>query len=93
MDSFRFFLFAADHIFKTCKKSEGDINKCFKDQIVNNLPVLGKGVPEIRVPQIDPLILSELSVDHHISDTVWLKADIKNLKIDGFPNLVIDDFT
>ncbi|KAK1120375.1 hypothetical protein K0M31_012356 [Melipona bicolor] len=43
-----------------CKKNEPNLSECIKSSIINMKPQLKTGVPDYKIPSLEPLILKEL---------------------------------
>ncbi|KAK9504310.1 hypothetical protein O3M35_010675 [Rhynocoris fuscipes] len=74
-----------------CHQSDPDLNACIKNSIEDLRPELKKGVPELGVPSIEPLIIEELIATQGTGLTVTTKDikaygggnfTIKNLHVD-----------
>ena len=48
---------------KQCANSGQDLNSCLTDLAVAIKPYMKTGVPELGIPQADPLILDEIAFD------------------------------
>ena len=48
---------------KQCASSGRDLNTCLTDLAVAIKPYMKTGVPELGIPQADPLILDEIAFD------------------------------
>lgn len=48
-----------------------------------------KGIPEINVPQLDPFILPYAKINQDLNEMVKIHSDIKNVKITGMKDAVL----
>ncbi|KAJ3654888.1 hypothetical protein Zmor_014041 [Zophobas morio] len=74
-----------------CRKSDPEYEKCIRKNLEKSIPQLVKGVPEFNMPPIDPLELPFVTVDRTINELVSINAILKNVKVIGASNFVIED--
>ncbi|XP_044268728.1 uncharacterized protein LOC123013922 [Tribolium madens] len=74
-----------------CSRNDPDYNACTRKAFEKSIPILVKGIPEINMPPIDPLELPFMSVDRTINELVSIKAVMKNIKVLGASNIIIED--
>ncbi|XP_071455418.1 putative beta-carotene-binding protein [Hetaerina americana] len=65
-----------------CKRSDPNVDKCIKKSIEDLRPQLIKGIPELNVPPLEPLVLPEVIVSRG-SNAANFKATGKNVKVFG----------
>ncbi|KAF5279955.1 hypothetical protein FQA39_LY18176 [Lamprigera yunnana] len=70
------------------KKVMGD---CLQDRVHELVPQYQSGIPELKIPSIDPLIIKEIKINTGHGGSVVLDATITNLKVEGLKNLTIKD--
>lgn len=46
-----------------CDIDDENLTECIREQIVKSLPHFAKGVPELKVPSIDPVKLDDIKID------------------------------
>nr|BCX71430.1 adult-specific protein A2 [Ischnura senegalensis] len=73
-----------------CKKSDPNVENCIKRSIEDLRPQLVKGIPELNVPALEPLVLPEVVVSRG-SNTANFKAVGKNVKVFGAGSFEIQD--
>ncbi|CAH0558259.1 unnamed protein product [Brassicogethes aeneus] len=73
-----------------CARYDPEYEKCIFRSFENSRPYFVKGIPELGFPPLDPFELPVMSVDRTISDLVNIKAVLRNVKMTGARNTVID---
>lgn len=67
---------------KVCKANEPDLAKCIIDSVNALRPYLEKGIPELDVPPLEPLLLDEIKLRSGPSSTK-IDANFTNVKVWG----------
>ncbi|KAK0082833.1 hypothetical protein PV325_009778 [Microctonus aethiopoides] len=68
-----------------------DYNKCVREQLKAITPQLIKGIPELKLPALDPLSLPSLVVDRNL-EALKVKANLTKVRVYGATNYQIDEF-
>lgn len=63
---------------KPCRKNDPKLDQCLVNIIEGLKPRLGKGIPEMRIPPLEPFHVPEVKLDQG-SEAVNFKATFKNL--------------
>lgn len=71
-----------------CSRKVPDINNCIVDSINNLRPLLAKGLPDLKVPSIEPFELDALQL--HL-DSNGGPFNLKDLKVWGVSNFNITE--
>ncbi|CAL1681949.1 unnamed protein product [Lasius platythorax] len=71
-----------------CGRKDPNLDQCIVDNVNNLKSKICEGIPELDIPPNDPLILDKLV----ISDTTNNKLFMRNTKISGLCNFVINSF-
>ncbi|XP_071057427.1 uncharacterized protein [Onthophagus taurus] len=66
-----------------CKRYDPNISKCWGDAIEKLRPYLIKGIPEFKIPPIEPFFIDSLHLKQGNSDTIQFSADLFNLTFEG----------
>ncbi|KAI5694312.1 hypothetical protein M8J75_014754 [Diaphorina citri] len=61
----------------SCKRSDPNLNECAMRVAAAARPHLAKGIPKIKVPAMEPLIINELQVNRN-NENLMLKLKLKN---------------
>lgn len=64
-------------------------NKCILKTLEALTPHLAKGVPSMKLPALDPLLLPSLTVDRNL-EALKIKANMSNIQVFGGSNYLID---
>uniref|UniRef100_A0A8D8XRF2 Circadian clock-controlled protein n=1 Tax=Cacopsylla melanoneura TaxID=428564 RepID=A0A8D8XRF2_9HEMI len=73
---------------QSCKRTE-NINECAMKMVAAARPHLAKGIPKIKVPAMEPLIINELQVNRN-NDNLQLKLKLKNVTVYGPSHFIIN---
>lgn len=73
-----------------CRKSDTDYTGCVKKALETATPYLIKGIPELNLPPMDPFELPLMTVDRNIGELVSIKAVMKDIKVTGMGNVIIE---
>ncbi|XP_077289399.1 circadian clock-controlled protein daywake-like [Arctopsyche grandis] len=69
---------------KVCKRDPDTISDCVKNSIELLRPKLTEGIPELKVPSIEPFVIPELVVDQ--GNVIRFKAVGRDVKVTGASN-------
>nr|AEE61979.1 unknown [Dendroctonus ponderosae] len=72
-----------------CKASDPKYEKCVLTSFEKTKPYLMKGIPELSLPPFDPFELPIMTVNRTLNDAVSINAIIRNIKVEGGRNTVI----
>lgn len=77
---------------EVCPKSKDlqSYNKCVLKQLEALNPLLPKGLPGLKLPALDPLILPSLSIDRHL-ENLKIRANMSDIRVFGASNYRIND--
>ena len=88
----------ADQYFHLCRRSSPDFEKCIQKTIMEAKPILMKGIPEIKFPQMEPLYQAKVALKEgngnfkfslNLADAYMAglsKMTIESVKITGNPD-------
>lgn len=65
---------------KPCKKNDPHLDQCLINLINGLKPKLAKGIPEMRIPSLEPFYVPLVKLDQG-SEAVNFKATFKNLTL------------
>ncbi|KAJ8953222.1 hypothetical protein NQ314_007387 [Rhamnusium bicolor] len=74
--------------FKTCRRSDPNLQKCIKKSVEELRPLLTKGIPEFDIPSCEPLYIPEVVIDKG-TGAVSLKSLYKDINVYGPSKFVI----
>lgn len=80
-------MFSADYI-KTCRRTDPQLEQCINSSIESIRNRLVKGIPELDVPPLEPLLLNEVTLSRG-PDGAKIEAGVKNVKVHGPSNFII----
>lgn len=75
------FFCAAEYIH-ICKRNDPQVSKCIRESIEVLRPRLVKGIPEISVPGMEPLHISDIVIGSGEGPSSF-RAILKNVKVNG----------
>ncbi|VVC25552.1 Hypothetical protein CINCED_3A006228 [Cinara cedri] len=76
--------------FEKCKKNDPDVNLCLQRTLQAAIPHLAKGVPNLGLIPIDPLIISHLDINQGSTNgPVAIKLNFRDLHIHNIKSLKI----
>ncbi|KAF2900831.1 hypothetical protein ILUMI_05370 [Ignelater luminosus] len=78
--------------FKICKRSEPDLNACFKEAVQVALPLLKDGISDLGIPPAEPLYVNSMTLGGG-SGAMKVQQNYKNVKIYDIINAKVDDAT
>lgn len=81
-----FMLFLASYV-EVCHRSDPRLSDCIKKNIEIIRPKFQNGIPELFVPNLKPLKISEIK----LNTVNAFKAEFQNLSFDGMENLIVND--
>ncbi|XP_031331979.1 uncharacterized protein LOC116162495 [Photinus pyralis] len=91
-----FVLFASAHSqtdilgqIHICKRSDPKLNDCLKSSIKGALKILASGVPNLKIPSIEPIQIDKWTI--HASDALPYEQNYENLNLTGYSNIEIED--
>ncbi|XP_063991770.1 uncharacterized protein LOC135170149 [Diachasmimorpha longicaudata] len=67
-----------------------EYDKCVLQQLELVTPQLVKGIPSLKIPPMDPLVLPSLVIDRNL-DAIKVKANLTNVRVYGGTNYKIDE--
>lgn len=73
-----------------CKKSDPEYTECVRKGFEAARPYFIKGIQELNLPPIDPFELPLMTVDRNVNDLVSIKAVLKDIKVLGLGNTIIE---
>lgn len=82
-------LIAAKYILP-CVRNDPQINQCIKRSFNHLKPYLGKGLPEINVPALEPLLIEQMNMDND-AGAVRIKARFADILAKGASNYTIKE--
>ncbi|CAB0037351.1 unnamed protein product [Trichogramma brassicae] len=74
---------------QVCPRNE-NYNECVKKQLEVLTPYLKKGIPAMKLPALDPLLLPSLTIDRNL-ESLKIKANMSNIQVFGGSNYIIDE--
>lgn len=80
----------AGDLFKLCKRSDPELNECVKQSIMGLRSTFKKGIPELRVNSLDPMVVSHISLNQG-NGPVSITSSFKDLHIQGFSDVKVHD--
>ncbi|XP_046988712.1 circadian clock-controlled protein daywake-like [Schistocerca americana] len=72
-----------------CKRSDPQYDACVVKSVEAITPHLVKGIPKMRVPPCEPLVIPALAIDRNL-EALKVRADLKNIRIYGGTTFVIN---
>ncbi|XP_031332049.1 protein takeout-like [Photinus pyralis] len=75
---------------KVCKRTDPNINECFRDAVQDSLPKIKAGIPELNFPPFEPFEIPSMSIQAGHS-AVQVVQNYKNLKLHGLSESIVDD--
>lgn len=82
-----FFFYLASYIH-VCKRSDPKVEQCVINSVEDIRPTLKKGIPELDVPAIEPLLIPEVGVPGR--DGGSAVAYGRNIKVHGASDFKVD---
>lgn len=80
--------FPAEYIH-VCKRTDPQVSKCIRESIEVLRPRLVKGIPEINVPGMEPLHISDIVIANGDGPSSF-RAILKNVKVYGASDFKIN---
>ena len=71
-------------------KNSDQYDECIKKQLEAITPYLKKGIPSLKLPALDPLILPSLTVDRNL-EALKIKANMSKIHVYGATNFFVDE--
>ncbi|XP_063223854.1 protein takeout-like [Bacillus rossius redtenbacheri] len=79
---------AVDHLpsfVKICRRSDPKLSECVKDSVENLRPYLAAGIPELRIPPCEPLVIPQVELNQG-KGPVNVRSTYSNIKVWGPTN-------
>lgn len=73
-----------------CTRNDPQINQCIKKSFNHLKPFLGKGLPELNVPALEPLLIEQMNMDND-AGAVRIKARFADILAKGASNYTIKE--
>ncbi|KAF5287048.1 hypothetical protein FQR65_LT12349 [Abscondita terminalis] len=80
------------YIEKCVYTNDPDLAECIKDRIKVLMPKLENGIPELKLPRLDPFSIPEMEVNTGSGSNVAFQAVLRDLKILGCKNATVEQF-
>ncbi|XP_022911522.2 circadian clock-controlled protein daywake-like [Onthophagus taurus] len=64
---------------KICKRFDPEISKCWKNTFEELLPYLAKGIPEFKIPPLNPFNIDTLQLNQGNSENIHFTAHLSNV--------------
>ena len=77
-------------LFKICKRNDPKLNDCIKESIMQLRSTFKKGIPELKIPSLDPMIVPQIGLNQG-SGPVSITSSFKDLHIENFSTIKIED--
>lgn len=71
-----------------CSRTDPQINQCIKKSFNHLKPFLGKGLPELNVPALEPLVVEQMNMDND-AGAVRIKARFSEIAAKGASNYTV----
>lgn len=78
-------MFLAASYFPKCYRDDSNLDACLLKASETVQPFLKKGVPELNIPQISPLLIPELAISEGSASFIF-KSVFKNMLVYGLEN-------
>ncbi|KAL2747542.1 Circadian clock-controlled protein [Vespula maculifrons] len=65
-------------------------DKCVLKQLETITPFLAKGIPSLKLPPLDPLLLPSLTVDRNL-EALKIKANMSQIRVYGATNFLVEE--
>ncbi|XP_035729051.1 circadian clock-controlled protein daywake-like [Vespa mandarinia] len=65
-------------------------DKCVLKQLETITPYLAKGIPSLKLPPLDPLLLPSLTVDRNL-EALKIKANMSQIRVYGATNFLVEE--
>lgn len=73
-----------------CSQSDPEINTCIKNSFNHLKPFLRNGLPELKVPALEPLNIDQMAMEND-AGAVRVKALFTNILVKGASNFTIKE--
>lgn len=83
------FDFTADFIEKCSMKEETQLGVCILDRVKVLMPRLLKGVPELKLPPLEPLTIAKLELHTGTGTNLAFDSTVVDIKCTGLKNLKV----
>lgn len=89
------FFITADYLKLTkCNVNDENYSKC---KYNNSLKILDHandhGIRELNLTRLDPFLLTYAKVSRDLNEMIKIHAEVKNMKVVGSRNMIIETFT
>lgn len=81
--------FAAVYVLP-CSRSDPEINTCIKNSFNHLRPYLRNGLPELKVPALEPLNIEQMAMEND-AGAVRVKALFSNIIVKGSSNFTVKE--
>ena len=71
-------------------KNSNQYDNCIKQQLEAITPYLKEGIPSLKLPALDPLLLPSLTVDRNL-DALKIKANMSKIYVYGATDFFVDE--
>lgn len=83
--------FIAAAYIKICKRNDPKLKECIADSVQQLRPKLKEGIPDLKVPPLEPLPLDEVKLRSG-PNSAKIDANFTNLLVDGPSQFELLDF-
>ncbi|KAL2729613.1 Circadian clock-controlled protein [Vespula squamosa] len=92
MIDFFFFFFCLAPGVTACPRTSDlpTYDKCVLKQLETITPYLAKGIPSLKLPPLDPLLLPSLTVDRNL-EALKIKANMSQIRVYGATNFLVEE--
>ncbi|XP_055606960.1 uncharacterized protein LOC129757021 [Uranotaenia lowii] len=73
---------------KQCRRSDPELMQCLKDALQHLRPYLAKGIPEIKLPSVEPFVMDQLSLQL-TGGPQGYRINLKNMEVFGASNFSV----
>lgn len=71
-----------------CRRSEPELNACLKSALHHLKPYLAEGIPEIKMPSVEPFVMDSLSLQL-TGGPQGYRINLKNMQVYGASNFTV----
>ncbi|KAF5287047.1 hypothetical protein FQR65_LT12348 [Abscondita terminalis] len=76
-----------------CEYTEdADVGECIADRMKVLMPKLEKGIPELKLPPVDPLRVPKMVIDTGSGSNVAFSAVLQDIEISGCKDVIVEEF-
>uniref|UniRef100_A0A182RPV4 Hemolymph juvenile hormone binding protein n=1 Tax=Anopheles funestus TaxID=62324 RepID=A0A182RPV4_ANOFN len=73
---------------KQCRRSDPALTDCLKDALQHLRPYLSSGIPEIKLPSVEPFVMDQLSLQL-TGGPQGYRINLKNMEVFGASNFTV----